>query len=133
MGGQFYDNALQTVLEDAATDYSGSAAPITGINGPAGRYGRILDLTLIVTTAFTVADTLVDIGENGGDTDAQLDGFTLAFTGSAIGDRLFPTRDNSTVALPDGVDINPDVTTDFASDQGSTAGAADTQLFIAWW
>lgn len=132
MSGQFYDNALQTQHDVAAANFA-TTATLLQLNGPSGRYGRVLDLTLQVTTAFTVADNLIDIGENAGDVDAQLANFLVAFTGSAIGDVLAPTRDNSVVALDDGVDINPDVTTDLISDTGATAGAADTRLLIGWW
>jgi hypothetical protein len=131
MPGQFYDNALQTQHDDLASVYS-SAGDIIALNGPAGRGGRVLDLTLHVTTAFTVADNLVDIGEDSGDVDAQLANFGQIQVGSAIGDVLAPTRANSVVALEDGVDIAADVTTDLITDGNSTAGAADTRLLIAW-
>ncbi len=129
MPGQFYDNAIQTQIDDAATDYS-AAATLFSFTGPAARYGRILDFTLNVTTAFTVADTEVDIGENGGDADAQLDGGIIAFTGSAIGDNI---NVGTKQQYADGVDINPDATTDVVSDGGSTAGAGDTRVLVAWW
>ncbi len=132
MPGQFYDNALQTQHDAAAADLS-SAGTILTFGGPAGRYGRILDVTLDVTTALTVADTLIDIGESGGDVDAQLEDWLLEFTGSAIGDRLAPNRDNTVVALDEGVDINPDVDTIVQTDGGSTAGAADVRVLVAWW
>lgn len=132
MPGQFYDNALQTQHDAAAAAYS-AAGDIIALNGPSGRNGRVLDLTLQVTTAFTVADTLIDIGEDSGDVDAQLANFAVAFTGSAIGDTLSPNRDNTVVNLDQGVDIEPDVVTDLITDGGSTAGAADTRLLVAWW
>ncbi len=131
MPGQFYDNALQTQHDDTATVYSTGGDKLV-LNGPAGRGGRVLDLTLQVTTAFTIGLNLVDIGENAGDVDAQLSDFTQQFTGSSIGDTLAPTRDNSVVALADGVDIAADVVTDLISNGGATAGAADTRLLIAW-
>ena len=132
MGGQFYDNALQTQHDAAAADIAGGGTLLT-FGGPAGRYGRILDVTIDITTALTVADSVIDIGESGGDVDAQLADWTLAFTGSAIGDRLAPTRDDTTVSLDEGVDINPDVDTILASDGGSTAGAGDVRVLVAWW
>lgn len=131
MPGQFYDNALQTQHDDVASVYS-AAGDIIALNGPAGRGGRVLDLTLQVTTAFTIGLNLIDIGEDSGDVDAQLANFTQQFTGSSIGDTLAPTRDNSVVALEDGVDIAADVVTDLITDGGATAGAADTRLLIAW-
>lgn len=129
MPGQFYDNALQTQHDDAATDYS-SAATVLSFSGPSGRYGRVLDFSIVVTTAFTVADTLVDIGENGGDVDAQLAAGVIAFTGSAIADNI-GVGTNAQYAA--GVDINPDALTDVVSDGGSTAGAGDTRVLVAWW
>lgn len=132
MPGQFYDNALQTQhdVTGAAIDTAGTLLTATG---PAGRYGRILDVTIDITTALTVADSVIDIGESGGDVDAQLEDWTLAFTGSAIGDRLAPSRDDTVVALDQGVDINPDVDTILQTDGGSTAGDGDIRMLIAWW
>lgn len=132
MPGQFYDNALQTQHDAAAVDLTAGATFLT-IGGPALRRGRILDVTIDITTAITVADTLVDIGESGGDVDAQLAAWILAFTGSGIGDRLAPTRDNTTVALDEGIDINPDVDTICADDGGATAGVGDCRVLVAWW
>jgi hypothetical protein len=132
MGGQFYDNALQTQHDVAGVDLTGVATVAT-YGGPAGRRGRILDATIDITTAITVSDAEIDIGESGGDVDAQLDGWTLAFTGSGIGDRLAPTRDNSTVSLEEGVDIEPDVDTIVQVAVAATAGAGDLRLLVAWW
>jgi len=83
MGGQFYDNALQTQHDAAAADIATGGTLLTA-GGPAQRDGRILDVTIDVTTALTVADSSVDIGESGGDVDAQLAAWVLAFTGSGI-------------------------------------------------
>ena len=132
MPGQFYDNALQTQHDAAAAAFS-AAGDLIALNGPSGRYGRILDITVQVTTAFTVADTRVDVGEDSGDVDAQLSNWVIPFTGSAIGDVLAPTRDNTDVSLEEGVDIDPDVTTDLITDGGATAGAGDIRMLIAWW
>lgn len=132
MGGQFYDNALQTQHDVAGVDLT-SVATVATYGGPALRRGRILDATIDITTAITVSDAEVDIGESGGDVDAQLDGWTLAFTGSGIGDRLAPTRDNSTVSLEEGVDIEPDVDTIVQVAVAATAGVGDLRLLVAWW
>jgi len=133
VGGQFYDNALQT-QHDAAAASLAAAATILTFGGPAGRYGRILDVTLDITTALTVADGEVDIGESGGDTDAQLSEWVLTQAGSAIGDRLAPTRDDTTVSLEEGIDINPDVDTIVQSTTAAPgAGAADVRVLVAWW
>lgn len=132
MGGQFYDNALQTQHDVTGAAIAGGGTLLTA-TGPGGRFGRILDVTIDITTALTVADDSVDIGESGGDTDAQLAAWVLAFTGSAIGDRLVPTRDNTTVSLEEGVDINVDVDTILASAGTATAGAGDIRMLVAWW
>lgn len=132
MGGQFYDNALQTQHDVAAATID-SAGTLLTAGGPALRRGRILDVTIDVTEALTVADSSIDIGESGGDVDAQLAAWVLAFTGSGIGDRLAPTRDDTTVSLEEGVDIEPDVDTILATDGGSTAGGGDIRMLVAWW
>lgn len=132
MGGQFYDNALQTQHDVAASTLSTAGTKLTA-GGPAQRDGRILDVTIDITTALTVADSSIDIGESGGDVDAQLAAWVLTQVGSGIGDRLAPSRDDTTVALDQGVDINQDVDTILASDGGSTAGAGDIRMLVAWW
>ena len=133
MPGQFYDNALQTQHDAAAASLIAIATILT-LGGPALRRGRILDVTLDVTTAITVADGGINIGESGGDLDAQLSLWVLAFTGSTIGDRLAPTRDDTSVSLDEGIDINPDVDTIVQSNTAApVAGAADLRVLVAWW
>lgn len=132
MPGQFYDNALQT-QHDAAAAVIDTLGTLVTIGGPATRYGRVLDVTIDITVALTVADSQIDIGESGGDVDAQLAAWILAFTGSTIGDRLKPSRDDTTVSLDEGIDINPDVDTILTTDGGSTAGDGDIRVLVAWW
>jgi len=132
MPGQFYDNALQT-QHDAAAASLAAVATIMTFGGPAGRRGRILDTTIDITTALTVSNVEIDIGESGGDTDAQLEAWILTQAGSGIGDRLAPDRDNTTVALDQGVDINADVDTIVQVIAAATAGAGDLRCLVAWW
>lgn len=131
MGGQFYDNAIQTQHDVSAVDLTGVATVAT-YGGPALRRGRILDSTIDITTGVTVTAAEIDIGESGGDVDAQLDGWTLPIT-AVDGDRLFPTRDNSEVSLDEGVDIEPDVDTIVQVAVAATAGVGDLRLLVAWW
>ena len=132
MDGQFYDNALQT-QHDAAAASLAAVATVQTIGGPAARYGRILDVTIDITTAITVSNASVNIGEAAGDLDAQLSAWILAFTGSAIGDRLKPFRSDSTVSLEEGIDINPDVDTIVQVAVAATAGAGALRTLVAWW
>ena len=132
MGGQFYDNALQTQHDAAAAALDTTATFLT-FGGPGGKVGRLLDVTIDVTVALTIADTLIDIGESGGDVDAQMADWTLAFTGSAIGDRLVPTRANTVVSLEEGIDIVADTDTIVQSNGGATAGDGDIRVLAAWW
>ena len=132
MPGQFYDNALQTQHDSAGASLA-AVATIQTIGGPALRRGRILDMTIDITTAITVTDVDIDVGESGGDLDAQLGAWILVFTGSAIGDRLAPTRSDTTVALDQGVDIEPDVDTIVQVTVAGTAGAGDLRTLVAWW
>jgi hypothetical protein len=132
MPGQFYDNALQT-QHDAAAASLASVATIQTIGGPATRYGRILDVTIDVTTAITVTDVSINVGEAAGDLDAQISAWLEPFTGSAIGDRLYPTRENTAVSLEEGIDINPDVDTLVQVAVAGTAGAGDLRTLVAWW
>ena len=129
---QFYDNALQTQHDAAAATIDTSSTLLT-FGGPAGKVGRILDITIDITVALTVADTLIDVGESGGDVDAQLSDWILAFTGSGIGDRLAPTNANSTVSLSEGIDIVADTDTIVQTNGGATAGDGDIRVLAAWW
>lgn len=129
MPGQFYDNALQTQHDDAASAYAGGGA-LFAFSGPSGRRGRILDTSIVVTAAFTVADTLVDIGDAGAAGNEQLDGGVIAFAGSAIADNISAGTNAQYAA---GVDIEIGAVTTVSSDGGSTAGAGDTRVLVAWW
>ena len=131
MPGQFYDNALQT-QHDAAAATIDTAGTMVTIGGPALKYGRVLDITVDITVDLTADVTLIDIGESGGDVDAQLADWTLPIT-PGIGARLAPTRDTSVVSLEEGVDIDPDVDTLVISDGGATAGDGDFRVLVAWW
>ena len=132
MPGQFYDNALQTQHEDF-TPFDIAGAGSFSFYGPGGRAGRILDLTIEITTALTVADSNIDAGRAAGAENESLDDFLLAFTGSAIGDLLTPNRDNTAVSLEEGDDIIVDEETTVLSDGGSTAGAGNLRVLVAWW
>ncbi len=133
MPGQFYDNALQTQHDAAAAAIDTGPGTLLTFGGPAGKVGRVLDISIDITVALTVTDTLMDIGESGGDVDAQLSDWTLAFTGSGVGDRLAPSRDDSVVALDQGVDIAADTDTIVQTNGAATAGDGDIRVLAAWW
>lgn len=126
MSGQFYDNPQKSVIHlDAAAVATGG--DLANIVGPAGKVGRVTRFEVLVTTAFTVADSILTL-----DTitpsltnDPTL---TIPFTGSAIGDVVRATK-----AELDAFDDMPaDSGLQLASDGGSTAGAGSIELEIEW-
>jgi len=120
--GNFYDQGIRRTYEVAAAAIAGGGTLLT-IRGPKGLTGRIEDVTTRVTTALTVADSVLTIGAAGVNLST-----ILPFTGSAIGDREAPTK----AQLVAGADIEADVDTIVASDGGSAAGAGDITVTVIW-
>jgi len=133
MSGQFYDNALRTQHDAAAAVLSAAATMLT-IRGPVGKTGRVEDVMVVITTAVTVADAILDIGPSG-TPEAQLANFAVPFTASAIGDRVAPPTGGAGVTgtLDAGADIAADVDTLFITDGAAGAGAGDLRVIVAWW
>lgn len=121
--GNFYDQGIRRTYEVAAADLS-SAGTLLTFRGPAGLTGRIEDVTSVITTAVTVADSSLLIGSTGENLITS-----VPFTGSAIGDAVAPTK----AELVAGVDIPADVDIDVDTDGGATAGAADIAVTVIWY
>jgi hypothetical protein len=127
MAGQFYDNPERTLihLDLAAVAGGGDLATLAG---PAGKVGRVTRLGVAVTTAFTVADSVLSL-DSVTPSLTTPPSLTIPFTGSAIGDNVEATR----AALNTFSELPADTVLQLASDGGSTAGAGSVTLQIDWY
>lgn len=127
MAGQFYDNPERTLIHLDAQTLS-AAADVASVIGPAGKVGRVSRLGVGVTTAFTVADTVLSL-DTVTPSLAAPPTLTIPFTGSAIGDNVEATR----AALNSFTELPADTLLQLATDGGSTAGAGSVTLQIDWY
>lgn len=124
MSGQFYDNALRTVvfLENAVT--TTAADLVEGIAGPEGKVGRVVAMFAAITTVYVGTDTI------------SLDSVTpslavppsLAITGA---DNLVVHA--TAAALQGFSDLTADTAMALATDGLSTSGVASITLVIDWY
>lgn len=118
-----YENPIvQTYVLEKAT--LSTAAELGGFAGPAGKTGRIESISVAVTTATTVAATVVSVGD-GTDVDkygtlsvpiASADAVANASVSLTTDDNLIPA--DSFVAVD--------------TDGGCTAGAGTITVIVAW-
>lgn len=127
MAGQFYDNPERTLVHLDVDTLSTGGDKVTVV-GPAGKVGRVTRLGVGVTTAFTVADTVLTL-DTVTPSLASPPTLTIAFTGSAIGDNVECTR----AQLNGFTELPADSVLQLASDGGSTAGAGSVTLQIDWY
>lgn len=119
----YHDPIYTTHNLQAAT--VSTAATLARIVGPRGKVGRLESITAVVTADTTVAATELRVG-----TAADADKFgTLSVPVAVTGNGY----NNATIA---NIDTNPMPANDvvlLATDGGSTAGAADISVTIAWY
>lgn len=127
MPGQFYDNPQKTNhhIDLAAIATGGDLATIVG---PRGKRGRVSRMDVSVSTAFTVADSVLSL-DTTTPSLATPPSLTIPFTGSAIGD----TVRVSEAALKTFSELPADSQLQLNSDGGSTAGAGSIELEIEWY
>lgn len=102
-----------------------SAAELMNIAGPDGYKGRVVDVTVFVTTATTDAATSVTVGSTSdADAYATLSVPVASADAVANGATIATTDDNE---IPDGAAIV------VATDGGCTAGAGSISVTIAWY
>lgn len=100
-----------------------SAAVVGRILGPAGKSGRLVGISTIVTTGVTVAAASVELGV-AADTDKY---------GSASVPVSSANAGVNTVTAGTEHVIPADTVLDVYTDGGATAGAADINVTIAWY
>jgi hypothetical protein len=120
-----YDKALrESYYLPAAAIAAGGV--LGSFVGPKGKVGRVANVSYVLTTAATVADSVLTVGPNGAATPVSL---TVPFTGSAIG-----ANDATTSAdLYGQVELAADTVVEVASDGGSTAGVGNIVVTVDWY
>jgi len=119
-----YSNPIYSTYTIAGVDFTGAAATDMNICGPDGYKGRVIDISVMLTTATTVAASSVIVG-TAADTDAYA---TLAVPIQAIN----TTVNGATIASDDDNLIPADSRVLIGNSGGSTAGAGTVSVIIAW-
>ena len=117
-----YDNAMVSnyVLDTATLS---TAAELATYAGPAGKTGRVVSITCVVTTDTTVAATVVSVN--------TLDNATVCGSLSvpvAVADTIASASTNGT----DATLIPADTAFTIDTDGGCTAGAGTIEVLVAW-
>jgi len=101
-----------------------SAAQIGQMAGPAGLQGRVHSVNAVLTTATTVAASVISIGDN-----SDVDEYATL----AVPIALIDTIHNASVSLTDDDNlIAADTIVTLETDGGCTAGAATVAVVIDW-
>lgn len=124
MSAQHYANALRETyrLEAAAI---ATAGVLGRVQGPAGKTGRVVNVSHIVTTDTTVAASVITVDTNAGLAVPVSHTVPLApgvNTGGAV----------PAASLKGQTLLPADTVVEIQSDGGSTAGAADITVTIDW-
>lgn len=134
MSGQFYDNALRETYRFPAATLS-AAAVVGRFIGPAGKRGRIVNVSHIVTTGVTVAAAAVTVGVNGATSPVS---HTVPISSANAGAAIPAASLKGQVEGSDGLatgeiaELAADTVVEVASDGGPTAGAADLVVTVDW-
>jgi len=118
-----YDNPIITTHNVNAATLS-TAAELMQIAGPAGKQGRVIDVTCVVTTGVTVAANNINVGSTtDGDAYATLEVPISAADAVANGATILSDDDNL---------IPADSAVVVATGGECTAGAGSVTVVIAW-
>lgn len=123
-----YDNPVTSTYTALAVDIA-SGGTLLSVQGPLGKQGRLVGIGAVVTTDTTVASTLVRIGD-GSDTDkfgllsVPVASAGAGFNNATISTNTLTQNASTLIAANEKVVIS--------SNGGSTAGAADITVTIAW-
>lgn len=113
---------ISYTLPASAIDTIGTKLSILG---PRGKVGHLVAMSAVVTTATTVAVSVINVGITG----------TLDKFGSLtvpVGAAIVTVANNPTISTTDANQIPADTAVLISSDGGSTAGDADVSVTIAW-
>ena len=127
MTSQFYDNALRETYRFPAVALD-TAAIFGRAIGPAGKQGRVVNISGIVTVELTTNPTIVTV-----DTAAGVTTPPQATAPAAVADLGFQAvLGNGTNGLAAASDLPADTVLEFASNGGAAAGDGDVTITIDW-
>lgn len=117
----FYDHPIQVSYRFPAASLTGGAATFGRFIGPAGKTGRLLSLTTIVTTSVTVAAATVILGAAGvnGSMTVPISSANAGLSATAA-------------QIKAATNIVADAVTTVGTNGAATAGAADVVVSIGW-
>jgi len=124
MSSQFYDQGLRETYRFPAASLT-AAAVVGRFIGPAGKVGRVVNVSSVVTTTLTVDAAALTVGNNGAALPAThgIPTLTTADTGQA-----------STYAeLQGNTDLAADTVVELAADGAPGVGAADVVVTVDWY
>lgn len=120
-----YDNPLAITYEALANASLSTTAIARNLIGPPGMKGRVLSVSLIITTATTDAASTLDIGITGGDTDVIM---SMSIPIASIADGHVATK----AELAASTVLAADTVYSALGGGEATAGAADMTIVIGW-
>ncbi len=121
--GQNYDEAFHAAYFFPAVAID-TAAVIGRVAGPAGKTGRLVGISTVITTATTVAASELRVGTIT-DPDAYGTQAVAVLSADAV---VTLTTDLTT----DANLITADTVVEMSSDGGATAGDGDVTIYIDW-
>lgn len=111
-----------------------TAAVFGRFTGPLGKIGRVRGMEYIITTATTVAVSLITCGNNGATLPAAM---TVAIAAANLGGRMTAAQVKAAgaddVAGTNDVELTADAVVEVASDGGATAGDGDITVTVDWY
>lgn len=126
MDSNGYDKGIVETYRFAAATLS-AAATVGRFIGPAGKRGRVVNVSHVVTTDVTVAAAAVTVGESGAASPISHT-VPVSVAGAAVAiPRATVRAQAATYELP------ADTVVLVASDGGPTAGAADLIVTVNWY
>lgn len=120
-----YSEPVHISYPVAAMDFVGAAAEDGIFAGPKGLTGRVVGMSVLVTTGVTVTPSALQVGISGGDLDAYASAPVAiasadAVTGNVIADGVLGNK------------IPADTKFAIGNAGGSTAGVGSAVVTIAW-
>lgn len=119
-----YANPIYTTHSLAAVSFTGAAGAKMNVSGPAGKVGRIVGLSVNLTTATTVAASGLKVGTIADDDAYATLAVPIAAINTVLTGMVDLQSDTNLIPADSGVVVT--------GNGGSTAGAGTVTLIIAW-
>ena len=119
-----YTNPVNVSYTLSASAIAAASVKLSVV-GPKGLKGRLVGISAVITTDTTVAASVIQVGVSGTAAKHGSLSVPVAVADSAYNDATLLTDQDNEMPADTAVEI--------ASDGGSTAGAADLVVVIAWY